>query len=121
MVEITVKGPGDFSVGLIDAKGRLLFRKRLVISGDPAIEARSRLPLTVQTRNGALAVVPVLIDRRNGEQQITFAGRPPSEFTAQRCRELKLAPAIVEKTARAAAAAVLRADEVGLSMRVPRA
>jgi hypothetical protein len=111
VIEIAVKGPGEFTVGVVDPKGRVLLRKRIVISGDPAIEAKSRLPLVVQTRNGQVAVVPVLIQRKSPRQQITFAGREPADFTAQRCREVKVAATIIEKTVHAAATAVEHVDD----------
>jgi hypothetical protein len=112
VIEIAVKGPGEFTLGVVDPKGRLLLRKRIVISGDPAIEAKSRLPLAVQTRNGEVAVVPVLIQRKSPRQQITFAGREPADFTAQRCREIKVAATIIKKAVRAAATAVEHIDQV---------
>ena len=123
MIEIAVKGPGEFTVGVIDPKGRLLLRKRMIISGDSAIEAKSRLPLAVQTRDGEVAVVPVLIQRKSPQQQITFAGREPADFTAQRCRELRVAAPVIEKASRAVAAAVEHIDDQGLhlSIRTPKA
>jgi hypothetical protein len=123
MIEIIVKGPGEFTVGVVDVKGRLLLRKRVIISGDPAIEAKSRLPLTVQTRNGEAAVVPVLIQRKSPQQQITFAGREPADFTTRRCREVRVAATVIEKASRAAAAALDRIGDQGpgLSIGTPRA
>jgi hypothetical protein len=106
MIDIVVKGPGEVTIGVVDPKGRLLLRKRIIVSGDPGIEARSRLPLTVQTRNGAVTVVPVLIQRKDARQHITFAGREARDFTAQRCREMKVSTAMIEKASRAAAAAL---------------
>lgn len=106
MIDVVVRGPGELTIGAVDPKGRLLLRKRIVVSGDPRIEARSRLPLTVQTRNGAVPVVPLLIQRKDGAQEVTFAGRDASDFTAERCRELKVSTALVDKASRAAAAAL---------------
>ena len=106
MIDVVVKGPGEVTIGVVDAKGRLLLRKRIVVSGDQRIEARSQLPLAVQTRSGTVDVVPLLIRRKDAEQHVTFAGREASEFTAQRCREIKVSPAIINKASRAAAAAL---------------
>ena len=106
MIDIVIKGAGEVTIGVVDPKGRLLLRKRIIVSGDPGIEARSRLPLTVETRNGAATVVPVLIQRKDARQQITFAGREARDFTAQRCREIKVSTAMIEKASRAAAAAL---------------
>jgi hypothetical protein len=111
VIEVAIKGPGEFTVGVVDPKGRLLLRKRIVISGDPAIEGKSRLPLVMQTRNGEVAVVPVLIQRKSPRQQITFAGRETADFTAQRCRELKVAATIIEKAVRAAATAMEQIED----------
>lgn len=101
-MEIVIKGTGEFIVGLVDSKGTVLLRKRLVISGSPKIEAKSRLPLTLQTRDGEVPVVPVLI-RSATRSLVTFAGKEPAVFTGRRCKELGLAQAMVKKAAKAAA------------------
>jgi hypothetical protein len=106
MIDVVVKGPGELTIGAVDRKGRLLLRKRIVASGDPGIEARTQLPLTVQTRNGAVPVVPLLIQRKDARQHITFAGRDAPDFTAERCREMKVSTAMIDKASRTAAAAL---------------
>ena len=47
-----------------------------------------------------------LIQRKDARQHITFAGQEARDFTAQRCREMKVSTAMIEKASRAAAAAL---------------
>jgi hypothetical protein len=102
MMEIVIRGTGEFVVVLIDSQGTVLMRKRLVISGSPKVEAKSRLPLALQTRDGEVPVVPVLI-RSAARSVVTFAGKKPAVFTGRRCKELGLAHGMVKKAAKAAA------------------
>jgi hypothetical protein len=102
-IEIRVKGPGEIKFGLVDSKGKVLLQRRVVVSGHPKIEARSHLPLALQTRDGEVSVVPVLIYQSTRKQQVTFADEKPAAFTARRCAKLRFSRVLVERAARAAA------------------
>src|SRR5262249_55526733 len=99
MIEIAIKGPGELTLGLIDRKGKVLLKKRLIISGADAIEAKSQVPLALQTRKGEVPVVPVLIHQGTLKQRITFAGKEPATFTKERCRKLKVSRGVIELAA----------------------
>jgi hypothetical protein len=101
MMEIVIKGPGEFIFGLVDSRGTVLMRKRLVISGPRKVEAKSQLPLTLQTRHAEVPVVPVLV-RSAARSVVTFAGKKHAVYTGRRCKELGLAQAMVRKAAKAA-------------------
>jgi hypothetical protein len=97
VLEIIIKGEGEVTIALFDRNGRLLLGKRLRISGQPRIEARSRLPLVLQTARGDAPVVPVLLRRSRLEQEVTFNGVEPSSFMKDRYRALKVQRAAAEK------------------------
>jgi len=69
VIEIAIKGSGELTLGLIDRKGKVLLKKRLITAGADAIEAKSRVPLALQTREGEVPVVPVLIHQSTLKQQ----------------------------------------------------
>jgi hypothetical protein len=99
-MEIVIKGEGETTIALFDRSGRALLRKQWRVSGHPRIEARSRLPLVLQTTRGEAAIVPVLV-RSGSEQQVTFDGKQPRSVTEDRYRMLKWPRTAVEKISRA--------------------
>jgi len=66
-----------------------LLKKRLSFSGHPEMEARTRLPLVLQTTQGAVPVLPMVINQSRKAQVITFDGVTPRSFIDRRCKELK--------------------------------
>jgi len=97
MLEVSIKGAGEVAIALVDRKGQVLFRKRLIISGAEGIEAKSRVPLQLETKSGRIPVVPVLIRKTTSQQEVLFGGRDPESFATTRCRELKFPKSIVER------------------------
>jgi hypothetical protein len=71
-------------------------------SGHPQIEIRSRLPTTLLTTRGQVAVVPVVVRAEKG-QKVSVNGAEPRAFLEERCRSLKWPRAAVEKISRVAA------------------
>jgi len=100
MFEFSVKGPGEVTVGLVDRRGQLLSRKRLVLAGPDTIEAKSRVPLTLRVRDAEVSVVPVLIRRSNEAQVVLFGGLEHVIFTTERSKELKASLSVIERAAR---------------------
>jgi hypothetical protein len=96
-IEIHLHGPGAATVGLFDARGKGLILRRLIVSGPDNVEARCRLPRTVQLRGGAVPVVPVLMHRAREQQRVTFDGLEAESATAARVRDLRLPKAAFEK------------------------
>ena len=90
MIEVILKGAGEATVGLVDRRGRMLMTMRLVLSGSEGIEARSTMPLVLQTREEEIAVVPVLISTTGSNQRVTFGGLEHGTFTSRRCEELNI-------------------------------
>jgi len=103
VIEIAMKGSGELTLGLIDRKGKVLLKKRLITAGADAIEAKSRVPLALQTREGEVPVVPVLMHQSTLKQQITFAGKEPATFTKEQCRKLRFSREVIERSAKVAA------------------
>ena len=98
MLEVKITGPGELSIALVDRKGQTLLSKRLVVSGSDCLEARTRLPLELETKRGRAPVVPVLTFKRDSEQQVTFDGQEPEAFARERCRQLKVSPKLIERS-----------------------
>jgi hypothetical protein len=96
-VEVRLKGPGATTVGLYDSKGNALLTKRLILSGPNEVEARSLLPLILQTKAGQVPLVPMLIHQTNRSQAVTFAGQDPAMTTAERCHSMKLNKSSISK------------------------
>ena len=71
--------------------------KRLIVSGPKEVEARSRLPRTVQVRGGDLPVVPVLMHRANEAQRVTFEGTEADTLTAGKYSEMRITKAALAK------------------------
>jgi hypothetical protein len=108
MLEIHLKGPGTTTVGLFDKQSNLLLIKRLVLSGPKTIEAKSRVPLSLNTRSGEILIAPVLIHQTDRKQLVTFAGQDPESATEQRFKEMKLSEASAAKVRETAARAALQ-------------
>lgn len=101
-VVVVVKGPGQASVALFDKNGTALLRRVWRISGHPQIELRSRLPMSLRTTRGQVAVVPVVV-RAAKDQRVSLDGAEPRAFLEERCRALKWPRTALEKISRAAA------------------
>jgi hypothetical protein len=103
-IDVVMQGPGTLDVGLVDGRGRMLLRRQLVASGDRSIEVRTHLPLSLQTTDGEVDVVAVLIPdgRRKRASRVTFNGMTPDRYTATRSRQLRVPAASVARAASAA-------------------
>ena len=97
MLEIKIKGQGELSIALVDRKGKILLRKRLIVSGSDRVEGRSQLPLELETKRGLVPVVPILT-KNDPDQEVTFDGRDPASFSQARCRQLKYSPKLLEQS-----------------------
>jgi hypothetical protein len=97
MLEIAIQGQGEVAVALVDRKGYVLLRKRLVISGFDRVEAKTHLPLELATHRGVIQVIPILVHKSDRLGQITFDGRDPSAYADERCRQLKAGSGLVQK------------------------
>ena len=113
MLEIAIKGQGEVAVALVDRKGAVLMRKRLVISGSEGLEAKTSMPLELDTHSGRVPVVPILVRRSDSLEHVTFNGRDPAAYADERCKQLKAAAGVVQK--------VIDADRLhdGLHLRTP--
>ena len=112
-IEVRLYGPGATTVGLFDTKGRALLVKRLIVSGPQEVEARSRLPRSVQVRGGDLPVVPVLMHRVNDKQRVTFEGKEAETATAEKYRAMKFSKAVLGKIREATALVASRGGDPG--------
>ena len=101
-VVVNLKGPGQASVALFDKNGTALLRRVWRISGHPQIEARSRIPIALQTTRGRVAVVPIVVAAAK-DQKVSLDGAEPGAYLEQRCRALKWPRTAVEKISHAAA------------------
>ncbi len=98
-MDIVVNGPGEVLVCLIDHQGKALLQERLRISGSGGISARWPMSLSLETRNGHVAVSPVLASH-GSKQHITFDGQEPAKFTEARCKEIGCSEAVVRAAGR---------------------
>lgn len=96
-MEITIKGQGEVVFGLIDRTGEALIQKKITISGSPNVQAKTDVPLVVETTRGEVLVAPVLIRQSNREQQITFDDCDPTSFTKRRCQEIGCTSSVIKK------------------------
>jgi hypothetical protein len=87
-VEVIIKGQGEVVFSLIDRTRKTLIQKKITISGSPNVQAKTDVPLIVETTDGEVPVAPVLVRQSNREQQITFDDCEPSSFTKRRCQEI---------------------------------
>ncbi len=116
-MEVLIKGPGEVVICLIDSNGKTLLQETLRSSGSPNLAGRRPLSLLLQTRRGEVAVAPVLVGCGE-QQQVTFDGDEPAEFTRRRCREIGCADAVAEEAARGAAP-LLRVDPARPAGQIP--
>ncbi len=116
-MEILIKGPGEVVICLIDSSGKTLLQETLRSSGSPNVAGRRPLSLLLQTRRGDVAVAPVLVGCGE-QQQVTFDGDQPAEFTRRRCREIGCADAVAEEAARGHAP-LLRVDPARPAGQIP--
>jgi hypothetical protein len=91
--QVKCEGPGEVSIALVDAKGRLLIHKRIAISGSPKVYGGTRLPLTVRTTKGEVPVVPVLVGQSNSKQRLLVDDGPLAAYIEARARALKVSSA----------------------------
>ena len=113
LTEVRLHGPGAATVGLFDARGKGLIVRRLIVSGPDNVEARCRLPRTVQLRRGAVPVVAVLMHRARDQQRVTFDGLEPETATAAHGRDLRLTKAVLAKIQQAATEVAARGGDPG--------
>jgi hypothetical protein len=113
LFDVRLYGPGAATFGLFDARGKGLIVRRLIVSGPDNVEARCRLPRTVQLRSGAVPVVPVLMHRARDQQRVTFDGLEAESATATRVRDLRLTKAAFEKIQQAANQVAARGGDPG--------
>jgi hypothetical protein len=118
MIQVHIKGPGAVTLALLDRTGRPLLKKRITISGDPSIEARSQLPSSVETTKGNTPVVAVLIRKTGDDQDVTFDGVAAASYLAHRCHELRL-PSKVAGRLREIVATLATRDEEGTFFSAP--
>lgn len=126
-MEIRIVGEGELVIRYIDQAGKTLMQERLLVSGLPSMEARHAAPLALRTMNGAAEVAPVLVQRSNPRQRVTFEGQAPAAFTRQRCKAIGCPPKVAAEAARGrapapegAAGPELSADDPGLARLLKR-
>ena len=112
-MEISLDGEGEVLLRFIDAKGRTILEERLAVSGSSAVRAKRIVPLVLETTEGELPVVPVLVRRTNEQQRVTFDGQPPVSWTRKRCHDIKCAPKIAANAVRGVAPEVQRDQQPG--------
>jgi hypothetical protein len=112
-IEVRLKGPGITTLGLIDGKGNLLLSRRVAVSGSTGVELTFQMPLSLSTKKGEIAAVPMLFHQTSATQLMTIGGKNPAAAAEERQRALKLNAAAVGKIKAAAEAAAAQIRETG--------
>src|SRR5262249_2215302 len=95
-MEVLMKGPGELTLSLIDRSGRTLAQQTFVLSGSPRIQAKVEVQLALNTKDGEVAVSPVLLKQSHTITEVKFDEMPAGEFTQRRCKEIRCSSRITE-------------------------
>lgn len=96
-MELNIRGPGSVVVHLLAASGEVLIRRRFDLSGSPAVQALVKVPLTAESDDGTVELVPVVMPTGRRGPEIRFDGEEPEAYVEQRCRRLGLDPDVVTR------------------------
>lgn len=98
-MEIVINGEGEVVIRCVDRQGRTWMEKRFVTSGSPAMQAKTAIPLVLETARGQVPLIPILVYQGGPERQVTFDSEDPSSFSKKRCHEIGGSPSVTEDVA----------------------
>ena len=112
-VEVRLRGPGITTLGLVDGKGHVLLSRRVAVSGSTGVELTFQMPLSLSTKKGEIAAVPMLFHQTSRNQLVTIGGKGPAAAAEERQRALKLDAAAIAKIKTATETAAAQIGETG--------
>lgn len=98
-MEIVIKGEGEVVIRFVDHQGRTWIERRFVTSGSSGIQAKTTIPLILETVRGQVPLIPILVRQGDPKLQITFDGEDPSSFSRKRCHEIGGSASVAEDVA----------------------
>ena len=99
-LEVAWQGPGEVTLRFIDRDGQALLEENISAFGSPAIQCRTRRPLTLDTRDGKVDVVPVVLSRSAAIQAVTFNAQPREAYVRRRCESMGCSNAVMDEAYR---------------------
>ena len=81
-VEVAWQGPGELTLRFIDREGQALLEENISAFGSPAIQCRTRRPLTLLTRDRKVEVAPVVLSRAARPSRLSHSTRSPGKPTS---------------------------------------
>ncbi|ADE14546.1 hypothetical protein Nhal_1395 [Nitrosococcus halophilus Nc 4] len=104
-MEVRIQGEGEVVIRLIDRWGHALGERKIRLSGSKTIQGKTELPLWLETREGQIPIVPVMV-RAEKNQKIQFDGEDTKTFTKKRCQDIGCSSTFIDDALRGCVAPV---------------